>query len=489
MLLGNGSGGFSAASSFAAGSKPDSVTTADLNGDGTPDLIVADRDGGVSVLLGNGSGGFSAAKTYAAGPMSESVTTADVNGDGKQDLIVADGTFGVFVLLGNGSGAFSAATSYAAGPDAFSVTTADVNGDGKQDLIVADFNGGVSLLLGNGSGGFSAATTYAAGVQPHSVTTADVNGDGTPDVIVADASGGVSVLLNIPIAACYLRGTRIATPAGEVAIETLRIGDAVSVHSGASRPIRWIGRRSYAGRFAARNQAVLPVLIRAGALAGVLGAGLPHRDLMVSPQHAMYFDGVLVPAAALVNGVSIVRLSACDQIDYFHIEFATHDVIFAEGAPSESFLDDNSRGLFENAHEFALLYPDAPAPGGFCARKVEAGPALDAIRRRLDGDSIQEVHLDRTGKHDIALRPGASAIRLTTAYAQAPGDRRRLGAAVTALTLDGAAVPLDDGRLVTGWHACEAGWRWTDGAALVLVAGAQLLEVSLTALACTAIAA
>jgi len=120
---------------------------------------------------------------------------------------------------------------------------------------------------------------------------------------------------------------------------------------------------------------------------------------------------------------------------------------------------------------------------------VEAGPALDAIRRRLDGDSIQEVYLDRTGKHDIALHPGASAIRLTTGYAQAPGDRRRLGAAVTALALDGAAVPLDDLRLAAGWHACEGEWRWTDGAALMLVAGARRLQVSLTALACTPVAA
>jgi hypothetical protein len=461
------------------------VTTADVNRDGKLDLILADDNGGVAVLLGNGSGGFGAATTYAAGPNPVSVTTADVNRDGKLDLIVADNNAGVSVLLGNGSGGFSAAAPYAAGSSPLAVAVADLNDDGKLDLIVADAGGGVSVLLGNGSGGFSAATTYAAGHGPAGVTTADINGDGKPDLIVADGAGGVAVLLNGAIAACYARGTRIATPAGDVAIETLRIGDAVNVHGGTCRPIRWIGRRSYAGRFAARNHAVLPVMFRAGAL----GEGLPRRDLVVSPQHAMYVDGALVAASDLVNGVSIVRLPARDHIEYLHIEFETHDILFAEGAPSESFLDDESRLLFENAHEFAALYPDAAAPGAFCASRLEAGPEMDALRRRLDGDGVQEVALNRTGWHDIALRPNISAVRLTTGRFHAPGDCRPLGAAVTTLILDGADVPLDDARLAAGWHACEGSRRWTDGAGLVLVSDAKRLEVNLTASTITGAAA
>jgi hypothetical protein len=98
------------------------------------------------VLLGTGTGAFGAATTFAAGPTQQSATTADVNGDGKLDLVVA-GSGGVSVLLGTGTGAFGAPTTFAAGPNPISVTTADVNGDGKVDLVAADQNGGVAVLF------------------------------------------------------------------------------------------------------------------------------------------------------------------------------------------------------------------------------------------------------------------------------------------------------------------------------------------------------
>jgi hypothetical protein len=71
------------------------------------------------------------------------------------------------------------------------------------------------------------------------------------------------------------------------------------------------------------------------------------------------------------------------RVDYYHIELDTHDVLLAESAPSESYLDDDSRGMFHNASEFAAMYPDAPVPGRFCAPKVDDGYQLEAIRRRL----------------------------------------------------------------------------------------------------------
>ena len=179
---------------------------------------------------------------------------------------------------------------------------------------------------------------------------------------------------------CYCRGTLVRTARGEVPVEELRIGDRLQTHGGPFRALRWIGTRSYAGRFAAANPAVWPVLIRAGAL----GEGVPHRDLRVSPLHAMFLRGVLVPAAALVNGVSVVRLPSPARVDYFHLELETHDVILAEGAWSESFVDDNSRGMFGNAHEYRRLHPDAGAePAVFCAPRVDSGAELDAVRRDL----------------------------------------------------------------------------------------------------------
>jgi FG-GAP-like repeat/FG-GAP repeat len=191
---------FEPAITYATASNPSSVTTADVNGDGKPDLIVANigdgGEGSVSVLLNDGSGGFSAATNYAAGLPSLSVTTADVNGDGKPDIIVANqGSNDVSVLLNDSSGGFGAPTFYAAGEDPLSITTADVNGDGRPDIIVANQNGDVSVLLNNGSGGYGAPAFYATGTVPLSVTTADVNEDGKPDIIVTNGTG-VSVLLN-----------------------------------------------------------------------------------------------------------------------------------------------------------------------------------------------------------------------------------------------------------------------------------------------------
>jgi Hint domain len=165
-----------------------------------------------------------------------------------------------------------------------------------------------------------------------------------------------------------------------VAIESLKIGDRVMTMSGITRPIRWIGRRSYSNDAAWGNREVLPILIRAGAL----GDELPQRDLWVSPEHAMFIDGMLIPAAALVNGTSIVQEEFIDEVTYFHVEFDTHTVIYAEGAASESFIDDASRQMFDNASQYARLYPTAVRmPARFCAPRIEDGEALEAVRVRL----------------------------------------------------------------------------------------------------------
>ncbi len=187
---------------------------------------------------------------------------------------------------------------------------------------------------------------------------------------------------------CYCRGTLIRTATGEVPVEALAIGDKVITVSGVARPIRWIGHRSYSGRFALGQMQILPVCVKAGAL----DDGVPGRDLWVSPNHALYLEGVLIEARDLVNGVSVFQAEAVAAVEYFHVELASHDVLVAEGAYAESFIDDDSRGLFHNAQEYRALYlGEAAGPAQYCAprreegREVERGAGRDRPPRRPQG--------------------------------------------------------------------------------------------------------
>ena len=115
----------------------------------------------------------------------------DLNGDGKPDLAVANASSSnVSVLLGVGNGTFQAAVNYAVGSQPHSVRAGDLNGDGKVDLVTANYGGNsVTVLLGNGDGTFAAGQSYATGLKPKSVAIGDVNGNGTPDVVMADTAG------------------------------------------------------------------------------------------------------------------------------------------------------------------------------------------------------------------------------------------------------------------------------------------------------------
>jgi hypothetical protein len=181
-------------------------------------------------------------------------------------------------------------------------------------------------------------------------------------VLASDGAGGTFVTT------CYRAGTMIWTEAGEVAVERLKIGDYLITLSGEARRIKWIGRRSYTRPFPSDTQDVQPIKISAGAL----GNDLPRRDLYVSARHAIYLENVLIPAELLVNDVSIVRCPDINFVEYFHIELESHDVIFAEGAAAETFVDCDSRMVFNNATEFTDLYPmDTPPRWTFIAPRLE----------------------------------------------------------------------------------------------------------------------
>jgi hypothetical protein len=155
---------------------------------------------------------------------------------------------------------------------------------------------------------------------------------------------------------CLLRGTRVATPTGEVPIEDLRIGDLVDTVRGQAMAIKWIGRHRYRRSGATWNESVVPIRIARAAF----DERTPHRDLYTSPRHGLLIDGIFIRASCLVNGASIAPALPVDldTLEYFQIMLDTHEAVLAEGAPVETFLLENqSYEGYTNFAEFARLYP------------------------------------------------------------------------------------------------------------------------------------
>jgi hypothetical protein len=178
---------------------------------------------------------------------------------------------------------------------------------------------------------------------------------------------------------CFAAGTGIATPGGRVAVERLQIGDLVRTLHAGDRPVKWVGWRRYDGGAIEGNPAVLPVCIKRNAIAD----GVPERDLWVSPGHAIAIDNVLVHAARLVNGASVVQARAVETVTYYHVELETHEILFAENCPVESFQDEHFRQLFANAADFRRRYPGEAAPAVMRLPRLDSGFELHAIGQRV----------------------------------------------------------------------------------------------------------
>lgn len=177
---------------------------------------------------------------------------------------------------------------------------------------------------------------------------------------------------------CFYPGTMIATPSGDVAVETLSIGDLVLRQDGSAASVRWMGRNTASTFFGDSNK-VLPIRIRKDALA----ENVPSRDLLVSPDHAVLVDDILVQAGALVNGSSIVReTDVPPKFVYYHIELADHALIMAENTPSETFIDNVDRMAFDNWAEHEALYGDRPALTELGLPRAKSPRQMPAATRR-----------------------------------------------------------------------------------------------------------
>jgi len=213
------------------------------------------------------------------------------------------------------------------------------------------------------------------------VDTLSMTGDYTGDTFnVSSTSGGSQI--SVAQVVCYARGTRIRTPDGDVPVEQLAVGQSVLTASGKTAPVVWIGRRRIDCRRHPAPERVLPVRIRAGAFA----PRLPQRDLLLSPQHAVYDEGVLIPVRYLVNGTTVVQDQVA-EVEYFHVELPQHDLLLAEGLPAESYLENNDRSSFENGGDVLVLHPDFSRwnwDGRACAELKVVGPEVDAVRAKLE---------------------------------------------------------------------------------------------------------
>ena len=309
------------------------------------------------------------------------------------------------------------------------------------------------------------------------------------------------------VVGCYLRGTHIATPEGEKLVQDLQPDDQVLTASGSVATVKWLGHRTmYASRIPA-NHAIraYPVCIAAGALA----PNVPTRDLYVSPGHHMYFDGKLIPAMLLVNGKTITQYFSRHAFEYFHVELDRFDILLAEGAAAESYVDTGNRSTFENVKTVSMLADFGPAEGRPSIDGIQiarSGPAVEAVRKHLlkraaaitkstrvnDPDlkisvNGQEILPELAGQtegvmrfvlpsgvqaSDLHIVSRSAVVRETTWHARR--DLRRVGVALASITIEDATgrreINVQDKRL-RGLQPSQdvrgVIMRWTTGNAII----------------------
>jgi autotransporter passenger strand-loop-strand repeat protein len=295
-------------------------------------------------------------------------TTVDYGG---QEIVYGGGTASGTIVNGGGFEVLSAGAA---------ATDTELTSDGAIDITYLPF----SFSAASATIDSNDVLTVSAGGQTY---TQQLVGDytGSAFVVAPDLVGGTTVTLNG--AACYRAGTLILTDRGEVAIENLAVGDKAITVTGKAVPITWIGHRHVDCRLHPRPEQVWPVRIAAYAF----GPDTPHRDVWLSPDHAVFVADVLVPIKYLIDGYSIAQQQT-DDVLYYHIELPRHDVLLANGLPAESYLDTGDRAAFANGDDTIRLFPDfstitrdamAVWEARGYAPLVVHGPQIEAARARI----------------------------------------------------------------------------------------------------------
>lgn len=200
-------------------------------------------------------------------------------------------------------------------------------------------------------------------------------------LLLTNSTIGNPVLGTWTQVSCFLIGTNITGVCGEIAVEMLRQGDWIASAFGGSVQIQWVGFRRINCRRHPTPREVWPVLVRAGAFDN----DMPRRDLWLSPDHSVLVDDVLIPIKTLVNGTTIVQ-EQMDWVTYYHVELPSHDVIFAEGLPAESYLDVGNRDAFENGGQVTQIHPNFAQEiwcAHACAPQITHGPIHRRVMDRL----------------------------------------------------------------------------------------------------------
>lgn len=336
------------------------------------------------------------------------------------------------------------------------------------------------------------------------VITLNIVGAKAAGYSLSDSSAG-----NLMYETCFLAGNMIATPDGLRAIETLNVGDRVSVFEKDSRKtgtrtILWAGQKtvytpSSATLGTATDRGAFPVRILKDAFA----PDTPSQDMLITPEHCLCLDGRLVPARMLVNDRSIFYDRSFESYTYYHIETKDHCLIWANNVLTETYLDTGNRMMFDDvqsdftpdAHGQSVVLLDVsigfvqPLHQAILDRAIVQGVAAREVDPVLTGDpglylltdrgTVLENRSTNPGVAKFALPSGVHSVRLVSRSARPcdtlgpfVDDRRRLGILVGGITLFSSQTAVDItthlSRDFPGWHTCEHGpVRWTDGFAFL----------------------